>query len=202
MSRLTIAPIVEGDGDSEAIRLLLWRTWTEVVGGEHADVLKPNVRKRGRLLKEGCEDLARAVDYAMLRLREKGGGLILLLIDAEDDCSNYPQLGPWLCRRAKAGRQDADIACVIANRMYETWFVASAESLSAYLETSGWAIPDDVDATGHGKGWIKQHMKNGKYTETADQAALTQHMDLHACRRRSRSFDKLCRELEARRQSE
>jgi predicted ATPase len=37
-----------------------------------------------------------------------------------------------------------------------------------------------------------------KYSETIDQPAMTADMDLSLCRRRSPSFDKLCRELEKR----
>ena len=198
MSCITISPIVEGKGDVAAVRLLLQRVWTELLGGEHADVLTPIARKRGRLLKEGHEDLGRALDFAVLKLREKGGGLVLLLIDAEDDCGPTCQLGPWLLNRAKSRRGDADIACVVANRMYETWFVAASESLSDYLDLEGAVLPEDADASGYGKIWVKQHMRNRKYKETADQAALTAKMDLATCRQRSRSFDKLCRELAAR----
>jgi hypothetical protein len=84
--------------------------------------------------------------------------------------------------------------------MYETWFVAAAESLAAHLQlAAGEAIPADADASGAGKGWIKQHIRGGKYSEAADQASLTATMDLALCRQRSKSFDKLCRELDLRR---
>jgi hypothetical protein len=36
------------------------------------------------------------------------------------------------------------------------------------------------------------------YAETVDQPRLTAAMDLQMCRERSKSFDKLCRELEKR----
>jgi hypothetical protein len=92
-----------------------------------------------------------------------------------------------------------DIACIIANKMYETWFVAAAESLHKYLTLRpGEQIPPDTDAHGFGKGWIKQRIRGAKYSETADQATLTSAMDLTLCRSRSRSFEKLCRELERR----
>ena len=46
MSRIRIAPIVEGHGETEAIRPLLRRIWTELLGGEYADILKPIRRPR------------------------------------------------------------------------------------------------------------------------------------------------------------
>jgi hypothetical protein len=198
VSRITIAPIVEGFGEEACLRDLLWRTWTEIVGGEHAEILHPIRRSRGKFLKESEHDVERAVQLAAYKLQDAGGGLILILVDAEDDCAKLGPLGPLLLQRARQVRADIDIACVIANVMYETWFVASAESLHDDLDIANQDIPPDPEAARAGKGWIKQHMKNGRYSETADQPSLTTKMDLHLCRQRSRSFDKLCRELESR----
>ncbi|MEZ6066413.1 MAG: hypothetical protein R3B90_12065 [Planctomycetaceae bacterium] len=52
----------------------------------------------------------------------------------------------------------------------------------------------------HRKAWIERHWRGTKYSETVDQLTLTSAMDLNLCRRRSRSrsFDKLCRDIEAR----
>ncbi len=126
-------------------------------------------------------------------------GFILILVDAEDNCAKLGPLGPLLLGRAQLARADMDIACVVANVMYETWFVAAAPSLGEYLEiASGESIPADPESARAGKGWIKQHMKRGHYSETADQPSLTVKMDLGLCRANSKSFDKLCRELEKR----
>jgi hypothetical protein len=198
VSRIHIAPIVEGHGDNAAIRNLLWRTWTQVLGGEHAEVLQPIRRSRGKFLLPETGDLEKAVNLAFYKLAEVGGGLILILIDAEDDCAKVGPLGPMLLSRARAARSDADIACVIANVMYETWFVAAAESLGKYLEFEATEIPQDPEGQRAGKGWIKTHIRGAKYSETADQARLTAAMDLTVCRSRSKSFDKLCRDLKAR----
>jgi hypothetical protein len=196
VSRITIAPIVEGQGDEAAVRLLLQRVWVELLGGEFAEVVKPIRRSRGSLLREDSGDLEKAIRFALLKLEQHGGGVVLILIDAEDDCSNLGPLGPLLLARALRVRADLDVSVVIANVMYETWFVAAAESLDEYLDLPpDGRIPDDPEGERFGKGWIKQRMKSGKYSETADQAALTSAMDLELCRRRSPSFDKLCREL-------
>lgn len=201
MSRLTVAPIVEGHGEDSAVRLLIQRTWTQLLGGEHVEVHRPIRRSRGRLLRPNSGDLEKAIGFAANKLATaKHRPIVLILIDAEDDCATVGPLGPLLLDRARAARPDIDIACVIANVMYETWFVASAESLHEYLILRpGDQIPANVDAAGLGKGWIKQRIRGGKYSETADQAALTSALDLQLCRMRSPSFGKLCRELEARR---
>jgi len=199
VSRIAVAPIVEGQGDEAAVRLLLQRVWGEIVGGEYINVLKPIRRSRGLLLRRDSGDLEKAIHLALLKLGQQGGGLVLVLIDAEDDCAKLGALGPMLVDRARAARGDVEIAVVIANVMYETWFVAAAASLGKYLTLpADGALPADPEAQRLGKGWVKQRMKSRKYSETADQAALTAEMDLGMCRARSRSFDKLCREFEKR----
>jgi hypothetical protein len=199
MSRIAVAPIVEGQGDEAAVRLLLQRVWTELLGGEYAEVVKPIRRSRGLLLRQESGDLEKSIRFALLKLEQYGGGLVLILIDAEDDCANHGPLGPLILERVLKLRSDIDIAVVIANVMYETWFVAAAASLTDYLDLPDEAsIPANPEEERAGKGWIKQRIKSGKYSETADQAALTAKMNLALCRSRSPSFDKLCRELEKR----
>ncbi len=199
MSRITIVPIVEGQGDDSAVPVLLRRVWIELLGGEHVEIKRPIRRSRGRFLLPESGDLEKSVQLAFYKLAQaEGRGLILILVDAEDDCRKLGSLGPSLLERAKKARSDADVVCVIANVMFETWFVAAAESLAGYLDLSGITVPQDPEASRAGKSWIKSRMRGGKYSETADQAALAAKMDLSLCRKRSRSFDKLCRELELR----
>lgn len=195
-ARINIAVIVEGDGEELCIRTLLQRMWCELLGGEHANVLRPIRRHRDRLLKEDDPDLGNAVDLAVGKLAEHGGGLVLILIDAERDCRpDRPKLGPALLGRVKLARSDVDVDCVFANVMYETWFVAAAESLVDYLHLPADGVPVDPEADGHGKTWIKRHTRNAKYSETADQPRWTAKMDLQLCRQRSKSFAKLCEKL-------
>jgi hypothetical protein len=123
--------------------------------------------------------------------------MILVLIDANSDlpCTR----GPQLLRDAKESRPDVDVACVLANLEFETWFVAAADSLRDFIDFPVDATgPHDPERARVGKGWIKKHFKGPKYSETVDQPRMTAKMDLALCRKRSASFDKLCRELEAR----
>jgi hypothetical protein len=196
LSRLRIAPIVEGHGEDNAIRILLQRIWTELLGGQHVDVIKPIRGSRFKLVKEA--ELSRAVNLAALKLRPPGDpALILILLDAEEDLPCV--LAPALLRLAKQIRSDMDISCVIANVEYETWFVAAAESLTKYLNLGYDETPPlDPERARHAKGWIQQRFHGIKYSESVDQPAMTSAMNLAQCRARSPSFDKLCRELEAR----
>lgn len=192
---IRIAPIVEGHGEVEAVRILLTRTWNTFVNpGEYPDVIQPIRVSKSKIIREDRE-LLRAVDLASLKLN--GAGLVLLLMDADDDaaCS----VGPTLVGTVAEQRSHINFACVLAVVEYETWFVAAAESLADSLRPEfATAIPADPESERSGKGWIQAFFKGTRYSETIDQPRLTARMDLHAARAGAPSFDKLCRELEKR----
>lgn len=127
---LQVGLIVEGQGEYEAIRTLLQRVWYQLLAGDFIDVIRPFRQPQGTLLKE--DGLKRAVNAVKIKLgHETRGGprkLLLILIDAEAHCPK--DLAPRLVQWARASRSDADIACVLANPMFETWFAAAAVSLS------------------------------------------------------------------------
>jgi hypothetical protein len=194
VSRLYVAPIVEGHGENEAIRVLLERLWHQL-GGEYIGVLRPLRHPKSQLIHRSTT-LNRAVDLAARKLASfSGRHLVLILLDADTDAPCI--LGPDLLNRARNARSDVDITCVLANVEYETWFIAAAESLSEYLNVPHQfpLAPEDVRC---GKGWVEKHFKGARYSETLDQPAMTAAMDLTLCRNRCPSFDKLCRELESR----
>ncbi len=200
MTRLRVAPIVEGHGEVHCIRILLQRIWTDLLGGEYIEVLQPIRKPRSKLVKP--EELERAVKLALLKLGGAPSGpcphMVLVLIDADKDAPCI--LGPSLLDIAKKVNARADVACVLANIEYETWFVAAAESLHEFLELPpDTGTPENPEAQRAGKGWIGRHFVGEKYSETVDQPRMTAKMDLQCCRARSPSFDKLCRELEKRR---
>ena len=201
MDRLLIAPIVEGHGEVPAVRILIERTWYELLGSSlPVEVLRPIRKPRYQVVKP--EELERAVRLGCLKLGEKAepgdSHMILILLDADPDAPC--PLGPKLLRRGQQVCPDVnvEIACVLANIEYETWFVAAAESLSKYLQIGpNDTIPAKPEETKSGKGWIQRRFRGIKYSETVDQPAMTAGMDLAMCRERSPSFDKLCRELES-----
>ncbi|MHC4698736.1 MAG: hypothetical protein ACYTFA_18560 [Planctomycetota bacterium] len=87
MSRVHIAPIVEGHGEVGAVRILLSRIWTELLGGEYVDVTRPIRRPRSKLVKK--EELGRAVELALLNLASarvsNDPAMVLILLDADRD---------------------------------------------------------------------------------------------------------------------
>lgn len=194
-------PIVEGHGEVQALPILLRRIWLELLRGEFLDVLTPIRCKRDKLIDPLNDELSKAIHLAVGKAqnihREPMGNLILVLFDAEDDLAC--ELGPAVLKRANECRPDVDVASVVVNHCYETWFAASAESLVDHLDLTGdLTLPSDPENDDMRKAWVAKRIRRAKYSETVDQARLTAAMDLTQCRAKSRSFDKLCRELEAR----
>jgi hypothetical protein len=194
MSRINVAPIVEGHGEQKsAIRTLVTRTWTEVLGGDYANVLRPIRIPRSKLVTS--DGLLNAIDLAALKLGEIRSGdrsLILVLFDADEDLPCV--LAPKLMEVIHGARAHLDVALVLANPEYETWFAAAAESLTAFFDLSVAAPSPDPERSGQRKGAVRRWMR-GQYSETIDQVRLTTAMDLRLCRTRAKSFDKFCREL-------
>ncbi len=126
---------------------------------------------------------------------------MLILLDSEGTCP--APLADQLLGWAKAARPDVDIACVLPNPMWETWFAAAASSLAGFNGMpADLAIPADPEGARRGKGWVETQLRsvkrNRSYSETVDQPAFSQKMDLALCHEHSRSFRKLCKELASR----
>lgn len=209
MSGLRVIPIVEGHGDERAVPELLRRIGHELLDGQYIDVLRPIRVQRSRFLKGpadaasgelGGPDLRRAVKLAARKLsgicEPARPELILILLDANSDCPK--DLAPAIERAAHVSVGHVDVSCVLPNPEYETWFVAAAESLDRYLRLAPGEPPETPEKTGSRKAWISSRFRGVRYSETVDQVRLTATMDLSLCRRRSPSFDKLCREIERR----
>ena len=200
MSRLQVAPIVEGQGEVNSLRILLHRIWTELLGGEYIKVHPPIRQNRSTLASGGriqTSAVERIVQIADSKIKVDSNimgdpALILILLDADHDCP--ARLGPRLLESAKSALPHRDIACVLINVEYETWFVAAAESLSEYLNLKDGKLPEHPEKTRQGKAWVKNRFR-GDYKEASHQPALTRAMNLENCRQRSPSFDKLCRDM-------
>ncbi|MDH6627471.1 hypothetical protein M2271_005297 [Streptomyces sp. LBL] len=190
--RVTIASIVEGEGEMSALPVLLRRLMHEA-GIWTADIQRPFLLDRGRLVRPG--GLEAAVEAQARRVPADHPGGVLVVIDADDDCP--ASLGPSLLARAEATRPDRRTAVVLANREFEAWFLASAPSLGSraglaeHLE-----VPANSETLRDCKGWLTHHRRDGvRYRPRVDQPALTQDMDLDLARANSPSFDKFCRDI-------
>ena len=177
----SIIAIVEGDGEVEAVPVLIRRIGVDAFPDAPPAVLKPIRVRRDRILKEG--ELERYVSLAAVRVGAEG--CILILLDANGDCP--ARLGPTVLQRARAVRSDRRIEVVFAKCEYEAWFLAAAESIAPDV-----SAPEDTESIRGAKEWLRKRTQRS-YSPTADQAALTTRFDMATARRRLPSFDKMWR---------
>ena len=187
---VTIASIVEGEGEVRALPKLLHRIAAEL-GVMSLRTPPPDRTPRGRLIRDG--GMEAAVTAAAKRIPDAGG--LLVLLDADDDCP--AQYGPRLLARARVARPDKRIAVVLANREYEAWFLAAAASLAGQHEFfDDLRSPDNPEVPRDCKGWLNNGRPKGRpYKETVDQERLTSIFDMKIARAHSNSFDKFYRDV-------
>jgi hypothetical protein len=184
-----IASIVEGDGEVHALPVLLRRICEWQTPDRRVQVLPP-IRVRRDLFINKALEFER---YLLLAASKCGAsGWILVLIDADDDCP--AATAPRVLDRAVKIVPHRPVSVVMANRELEAWFIAAADSLNGYRSLSIPAGDPQIDPEGprDAKGWIRQRMTSGTYSETTDQAKFCSRLDLQLAHDRSRSFRKLC----------
>lgn len=186
-----IATIVEGDGEVAALPIVLRRLaeWLSPELGA-VEVPTPIRVRRDRFLNRD-EEFRRMLLLAAAKCGE--AGWILVLLDADDDCP--AELAPKILDRAQDVVPHRRVSVVLANREFEAWFLAGAESLDgkrgfSYAQQETF----DPEAVRNAKGWLSERMGAGRYRETTDQPAFATLLDLRLAHDRSRSFRKLCGE--------
>ena len=187
---ISVASIVEGDGEVAALPVLLRRLSDWRTPGVPVTLLKPIRVRRDRFLRRD-DEFRRHLLLAANKCGE--AGWILLLIDADDDCA--ATLGADIVTRASVAVPHRRVAVVLANREYEAWFIASAAALSGKRGfTFGCESSVDAEQPRDAKKWMADRMPNRGYHETTDQPASSAHLDLEQAFGGSRSFRKLCSE--------
>ncbi len=181
--------IVEGQGESSALPILLRRIAAEVDVSIRVQTVIAR-HSRHLLVRDG--ELERAVQALSYRLHSRSG--ILVVLDSDDDpaCA----LGPALLRRAKGVRPDVRTRVVLATREYEACFLAAAESLAGRCGLRPDLVsPQEPEVIRGAKQWLTRNMEAGQiYSPTRHQPALTAQFDLAAARS-AKSFDKFCRDV-------
>ncbi|HEY1186120.1 MAG TPA: DUF4276 family protein [Gemmata sp.] len=205
---LYVSLIVEGHSEAGgAAGRLLHRIWGELLGATvMLRVLPPSRCKRDSFLNTEHPEFAAKIEEAVLKLGQQlhrdphGCGMLLVLLDAEADCP--ATLGPALLAAARGVRSDVDIACVFAKQMFENWIVAGASALEGIHDLPKPLPPRPTPENLSGAGWLDGHLRRQnrarKYKKTVDAEVFVRAMALQECRDTAPSFDKLCRELEAR----
>ncbi len=194
---LNIAPIVEGDGEVEAVPILLRRLVPHLLADAYAGVVRPIRQPRDRLVGNKQDCLKNSILFAAAKLTQiqqtDSLSLVLVICDSDDDCAKV--LAQQMNTVALKAAFEHEVSIVLAVQEFETWFVGAAESLGRFLELKN-PPPEKPEESGSKKRWVEDRFKGAKYSETIDQAKMAAAMDLTLCRKRCPSFDKLCREIE------
>lgn len=184
-------PIVEGEGEVMAVPELLRRLMNEM--GTYIAVERPQLFKRSRVAKPGLFEAK--VQRAAIDAGNAGAILVLLDSDHLTPGEEPPcVLGPKLLARARAARSDRTIIVCLAEIEFESWFIASAESLRGVRKLShDISRPPNFEKLAGAKEWLSNQMPNPhRYTPTTDQTALVARMDLDLARHHSASFRRFC----------
>ena len=187
---ISIASIVEGDGEVSAVPVLLRRLAAEWEPAALANPLPPIRVSRDKFLNKDDEFRKK-----LLLAAAKSGedGWILIILDTDDDCP--ASLGAEILQKAQQYVPHRRLSVVLANREFEAWFIAAAQSLNG---TRGFSVGPDEQAQAenprNAKGWMRERMASGTYSEILDQPAFTARIDLQQAFDNSRSFRKLCKE--------
>lgn len=186
----TVACIVEGDGEVAALPVLLRRVADWLSPGTFVDVPQPIRVRRDRFLNRD-DEFRRNLLLAAAKCGNDGW--ILVVLDADNDCP--AELGQRILERTRDIVPHRRVSVILANREYEAWFLAAAESLNGqrgfrFDNPPNFKPEQPRDA----KGWLGQRISGGTYRERTDQPAFSALMDLQQAFDHSRSFRKLCSE--------
>ncbi len=187
---IPIASIVEGDGEVAALPVLLRRLAAEWDPVTLVNPLQPIRVKRDKFLNRD-DEFRRQVLLAAAKSGENGW--VLIMLDADDDCP--ANLGRQIYDRARRHIGHRRLSVVLANREFEAWFIAAARSLQG---VRGFSLAGDerieAETPRNAKGWMRERMQGGTYSEILDQPAFAARLDLRQAFDHSRSFRKLCKE--------
>ncbi|MGC3992154.1 MAG: DUF4276 family protein [Chthoniobacteraceae bacterium] len=176
MSSPFIVPIVEGQGEVEALPLLIRRIYREFLPGVDPKINPPSRIKAGSFLRN-VDYFRKYVALAAAKAAQSSG-LVLILLDCEDECPAI--LGPKLSQEANSVRHGTQVVVTLAHREYETWFLAAAESLRGFIGLPSHLVPPPSPENIRGaKEWLGRHMPI-TYDPIVHQVRLTSRFDLHS----------------------
>ncbi len=138
-------------------------------------------------------EIERVIELTTLKATYLGS--ILILLDEDYHCPFY--IGPKILKAAVESRGDFAIGVVLAKQEFESWFLASAESLGGKCDLkSNLTSPVNFEGIRDAKGWLSNQMANQmKYKPRIHQAQFSEIIDMQLARSRSDSFDKFYREV-------
>jgi hypothetical protein len=186
MSRNKIYAIVEGQGEANpsdgrpsAVAILISKMLTELnFWTLYPAEKRPSFRMSyGNFFKN--HKLENAIRYHKMF---DDCAALLILLDMDDDCPKE-KAAELVTRINRMGTLPFSVAIVCAKREYESWFLASLETIH-----DGQIYDGDPENKRDAKGWLR---KKFKYKQARHQALYTQKLDITLARKRSRSFRRL-----------
>lgn len=184
-----IQPLVEGQGEVQALPVLLRRLLAEL-GVFDIEVATGIRQTRSQLLAEAT--FRRSLHVATARPQTCA---VLVLADLDDDCArdHVPQMLGWAATEVPA----IPCAVVFARREYEAWFLASLPSLRGFhdVRTNAEYAGDPEARRGAKEALRRLQSGRVRYEPVADQTALTSRFALDQAYRGTSSFRKLVSEV-------
>ena len=186
--------VVEGPGDVDALPQLVTRILTQMQN--RPDIMVAHGKSRVVMAK-GRSNLEKRLESFLRHAENKPDcGAILVLVDADNDCpvTVFQQLS----QRCEHSGTNVPIQVVFAYREYETWFLASLDTIRGRHSISeATTLARDPETIANPKKWLTDRMSAGSvYKETIHQASLSSAIDLDLAHSNSRSFRRLCHALE------
>jgi hypothetical protein len=182
--------VVEGQGEVDAVPLLIRRIGNEICGAFHLQTTRPVRITKTKLIRPG--ELERALQLAVLAAGPDSP--IVVMLDADEDCPGV--LGPDLLLRALPIVRGRGVTVVLPKHEFESWFLAAARSLAGKRGLrESLEPPEKPEEIRGAKEWLSRNMIAGRiYSPTVDQATLVAGMDLTAART-CQSFERFVREM-------
>lgn len=192
MTPPVFAPIIEGHGEEEALRVLINAVLAAIGSNAYPIIVRPIRVPWGTLVNVDGE-LER---YAAMAISDGGpSAKLIVVLDADDSCP--AELGPQLLQRLVGRFPDNPASVNVADREYESWFIASSESIAQHAGSQSiFEVPPNIEHIRGAKQWLARNVLGRSYKETVDQASFSSAMDVPRARQRSQSFDRFCREVE------
>lgn len=174
-----VGAVVEDHGEVRALPILIRRIC------EAHEVFDLHVEHPYRLPRTQMLNGRLVGAVRMQRIRVGDNGVVLVLLDADDDDPGKMQAQITSILGRGAG---GTTVIAVAVREYEAWFLAAIESLRGHGGVSGDAVFDgEPERPRDAKGVLATRMTES-YRETLHQARFSAVMDLAQARGRSPSF--------------
>ena len=168
----TIIPVVEGPGDVAALPELLGRILLERFN--RTDVIVAQGKSRV-VTANGRQKLESKLENFLQHAQNKPEcDAILVLLDADDDCP--VNLAQGILKRCEQLGLTSPVEIVCAHRSYESWFLASLDTIKGQRGISDTAaLSQDAEDIQNPKQWLTNQMPDGQaYKETTASSLIEQ----------------------------